>query len=55
MIAGGMCRHAVSRRGIIQNKYSIRCSTRFERTDLLKILALKKEGRTARLIQSRAR
>jgi hypothetical protein len=42
MIAGGMRRYAVSRHGIIQDKYGIRRSTRLERSDFLKIFALKK-------------
>jgi hypothetical protein len=50
-----MRRHAASSRFIIKRKNSISCTARFEGTDLLKIFALKKQGRLARVIQPRIR
>jgi hypothetical protein len=48
-----MRRHAASRRFIIKRKNSISRTSRLEGTDLLKILAFKKQGRPARVIQPR--
>jgi hypothetical protein len=50
-----MCRHTASRGCIVERKDGVSSTTRFECTNLLKILALKKERGPARLIQSRAR
>src|SRR5438105_11263049 len=47
--------HAVSTGRITERKDCIRCSACFERTNLLKIFALEKQRRPARLVQSRAR
>jgi len=50
-----MRRHTALRSRIIQGKNGVGRAARLERANLLKILALKKQRRRARLIQSRAR
>jgi hypothetical protein len=50
-----MCRHTASRGCVVERKNGICRATRFESTNLLKILALKKERGPARFFQSRAR
>ena len=49
-----MRRHTAARRCIIERKNGVRSATRFECTDLLEVLALKKERGAGRLIQPRA-
>ena len=51
MISGRMRRYAAVRDRIIQCEHRIRRAARFERADLLKILALEKQARSARFIQ----
>jgi hypothetical protein len=53
MVSGGMCRHAASRRRVIERKDRVRCATRFECANFLKIFAFKEEGSAALLIQAR--
>jgi hypothetical protein len=55
VVTGRMRRYAVSRGFIIKRKNGISCAPCLERTDLLKIFALKKQGRPARVIQPRIR
>jgi hypothetical protein len=50
-----MRRHAASRGFIIKRKNGISCTPCLEGPDLLKIFALKKQGRPARVIQPRIR
>src|SRR6266571_8428831 len=50
-----MCGYAAARRDIIEQKDGISRATCFERADLLKIFALKKQVRPAHLIQPRTR
>jgi hypothetical protein len=47
--------HTVLGRRIVKRKNGICGAARFERANLLKIFALKEEGASASLIQSRAR
>ena len=49
-----MRRHAAPSRCIIEQKNGISRTARFERADLLKIFALKKQRRVGRIVQSRA-
>jgi hypothetical protein len=55
MVTGRMRRHAASRGFIIKRKNGISRTACLEGTDLLKIFALKKQGRPARVIQPRIR
>jgi hypothetical protein len=50
-----MRRHTASRSFVIKSKNGIRCTSGLEGPDLLKIFALKKQGRAARVIQPRIR
>src|SRR5438046_9088754 len=54
MIPGRMRRHAAPSRCIIEQKNGISRTARFERADLLKIFALKKQRCAGRVVQSRA-
>jgi hypothetical protein len=47
--------HTASRSFVIKRKNGISCTSCLERTDLLKIFALKKQGHPARVIQPRIR
>jgi len=49
-----MRRHTAPGRRIVERKNGICGATRFERANLLKIFALKEEGGSVGLIQSRA-
>ena len=55
MIPGRMGCHATSRSFVIKRENGISRTARFEGTDLLKIFALKEQGRPARVIQPRIR
>jgi hypothetical protein len=55
VITGRVRCHAVPDGFVIKRKYGISCTSCLERTDLLKIFALKKEGCVARVIQPRIR
>ena len=55
MVTGRMRCHAASRSFVIKRKNGIGCTACLEGTDLLKIFALKKQGRPARVIQPRIR
>ena len=55
MITGRMRRHAALRSFVIKRKNRIGRTSCLEGTDLLKILAFKKQGRPARVIQPRIR
>jgi hypothetical protein len=55
VVTGRMRCHAASRSFIIKRKNGIGRTARLEGTDLLKILALKKQWRPARVIQPRIR
>jgi hypothetical protein len=55
VVTGRMRRHAASRGFIIKRKNGISRTACLEGTDLLEILALKKQGRPARIIQPRIR
>jgi len=55
VITGRMRCHTASRSFVSKRKNRIGRTSRFERTDLLKIFALKKQGRSARVIQPRIR
>jgi hypothetical protein len=55
MIARRMRRYAALRPRIVERENSVGRAARLERADLLKIFALKKQRRTARPIQQRAR
>ena len=55
VVTGRMRRHAASRGFIIKRKNGISCTSCLEGADLLKIFALKKQGRSARVIQPRIR
>ena len=50
-----MRRHPASRGRVVKRKDRVRRASRLEGTDLLKVFALKKQRRSARHIQSRAR
>jgi len=47
--------HTASRSFVIKRKNGISCTSCLEGADLLKIFALKKQGRPARIIQPRIR
>jgi len=55
VVTGRMRGHAASRSFVIKRENGIGCTACLERTDLLKIFALKKQGRPARVIQPRIR
>ena len=55
VITGRMRCHAASRSFVIKRKNGISRTACLEGTDLLKIFALKKQGRPARVIQPRIR
>jgi len=55
VIAGRMRCDTAPRGYVVKRKHCVRCATCLERTDLLKILALKKERNSARFIQALAR
>jgi len=55
VVAGRMRRHAALRNFVIKRKNGISCTACLEGADLLKIFALKKQGRPARVIQPRIR
>jgi hypothetical protein len=43
VVTGGMCCHTAPRSFVIESKNSIRCTSRFEGANLLKIFAFKKQ------------
>jgi hypothetical protein len=51
VVTGGMRCHAASRSFVIKRENGISRTARFEGTDLLKIFALKEQGRPTRVIQ----
>jgi hypothetical protein len=55
MVTGRMRCHAALRSFVIKRENGIGCTACLERTDLLEIFALKKQGRPARVIQPRIR
>src|SRR5882724_13088203 len=55
VVTGRMRRHAALRSFVIKRKNGISCTPCLEGADLLKIFALKKQGRPARVIQPRIR
>jgi hypothetical protein len=55
VVTGRMRCHTTSCSFVIKRENGIRCTSCLEGTDLLKIFALKKQGRPARIIQPRIR
>ena len=55
VVTGRMRGHTASGNFVIERKNGIGCTSCLEGTDLLKIFALKKQGRAARVIHTRIR
>ena len=55
VVAGRMRCHAALRSFIIKRENGVRCTSRLESADLLKIFAFKKQRRSAGVIQPRIR